>query len=76
MFKVIRTVFSLTWIFLSRSFSIPLISLVDVPGFLPGIDQEHKGLIRHGAKLIYAYAQATILKSPSLCAKHTAAPTS
>ncbi len=45
-----------------NSFSIPLISLVDVPGYLPGIDQEHGGIIRHGAKLLYAYAQATIPK--------------
>ena len=44
------------------SFSIPIISLVDVPGFLPGIDQEHKGIIRHGAKLLYAYAESTIPK--------------
>ncbi|MCK4651050.1 acyl-CoA carboxylase subunit beta [Candidatus Babeliales bacterium] len=44
------------------SFSIPIISLVDVPGFLPGIDQEHNGIIKHGAKLIYAYAQATVPK--------------
>ncbi|MBD3272950.1 methylmalonyl-CoA carboxyltransferase [Candidatus Dependentiae bacterium] len=45
-----------------NNFSIPIISLVDVPGFLPGIDQEHKGIIRHGAKLLYAYAQATTPK--------------
>lgn len=44
------------------SFEIPLISLVDVPGFLPGIEQEHQGIIRHGAKLLFAYAQATIPK--------------
>lgn len=44
------------------AFSIPIISLVDVPGFLPGIDQEHNGIIRHGAKLIYAYATATVPK--------------
>lgn len=44
------------------SFSIPIISLVDVPGFLPGIEQEHSGIIRHGAKLLYAYSQATIPK--------------
>jgi acetyl-CoA carboxylase carboxyltransferase component len=44
------------------SFSIPLVSLVDVPGFLPGVDQEHNGIIRHGAKLIYAYASATVPK--------------
>ena len=44
------------------SFSIPIVSLVDVPGFLPGVDQEHGGIIRHGAKLLAAYAQATIPK--------------
>lgn len=44
------------------SFSIPIVSLVDVPGFLPGIDQEHNGIIRHGAKLLAAYAQATVPK--------------
>jgi len=44
------------------AFSIPIISLVDVPGFLPGVDQEHGGIIRHGAKLIYAYANATVPK--------------
>lgn len=45
-----------------NSFGIPIISLVDVPGFLPGIDQEHNGIIRHGAKLLYAYANATVPK--------------
>ncbi|KKP24798.1 MAG: Propionyl-CoA carboxylase [candidate division TM6 bacterium GW2011_GWF2_28_16] len=44
------------------SFSIPIISLVDVPGFLPGIDQEHNGIIRRGAKLLYAYAESTVPK--------------
>jgi acetyl-CoA carboxylase carboxyltransferase component len=44
------------------SFSLPIISLVDVPGFLPGVGQEHNGIIRHGAKLIYAYATATVPK--------------
>jgi propionyl-CoA carboxylase beta chain len=44
------------------SFNIPLLTLEDVPGFLPGIDQEHSGIIRHGAKLLYAYADATIPK--------------
>lgn len=44
------------------SFEIPLVSLVDVPGFLPGIEQEHQGIIRHGAKLLFAYAQSTIPK--------------
>lgn len=42
------------------AFSIPLVSLVDVPGFLPGVDQEHHGIIRHGAKLLYAYCNATV----------------
>ncbi|TGB14470.1 acyl-CoA carboxylase subunit beta [Streptomyces sp. MZ04] len=42
------------------SFSIPIVTLVDVPGFLPGVDQEHNGIIRHGAKLLYAYCNATV----------------
>ncbi|NUT98130.1 MAG: acyl-CoA carboxylase subunit beta [Saccharothrix sp.] len=42
------------------AFGIPLVSLVDVPGFLPGTDQEHHGVIRHGAKLLYAYCEATV----------------
>ncbi|WP_042432565.1 acyl-CoA carboxylase subunit beta [Streptacidiphilus anmyonensis] len=42
------------------AFSIPLITLLDVPGFLPGVDQEHSGIIRHGAKLLYAYCNATV----------------
>lgn len=44
------------------SFNIPLITLEDVPGFLPGTDQEHTGIIRHGAKLLYAYTRATVPK--------------
>lgn len=44
------------------AFNIPLLTLVDVPGFLPGIDQEHGGIIRHGAKLLYAFAEATVPK--------------
>ena len=43
-------------------FNIPIITLVDVPGFLPGINQEYGGIIRHGAKLLYAYAEATVPK--------------
>ena len=43
-------------------FNIPLIVLEDVPGFLPGIDQEHGGIIRHGAKLLYAFCEATVPK--------------
>jgi propionyl-CoA carboxylase beta chain len=44
------------------AFNVPLVTLVDVPGFLPGKDQEHGGIIRHGAKLLYAYAEATVPK--------------
>ncbi|MBF2055443.1 MAG: acyl-CoA carboxylase subunit beta [Candidatus Sericytochromatia bacterium] len=44
------------------AFNIPLITFVDVPGFLPGKDQEYGGIIRHGAKLLYAYAEATVPK--------------
>ena len=43
-------------------FNIPLVTLVDVPGFLPGVDQEHRGIIRHGAKLLFAYSEATVPK--------------
>ena len=42
------------------SFNIPMVTLLDVPGFLPGVDQEHDGIIRHGAKLLYAYCNATV----------------
>ncbi len=44
------------------AFNIPLVTFVDVPGFLPGTDQEWGGIIRHGAKLLYAYAEATVPK--------------
>ncbi len=43
-------------------FNVPIVTLVDVPGFLPGVDQEHRGIIRHGAKLLYAYCEATVPK--------------
>nr|WP_276301696.1 acyl-CoA carboxylase subunit beta [Halorussus sp. DT80] len=42
------------------SFNIPILTFVDVPGFMPGTDQEHNGIIRHGAKLLYAYSEATV----------------
>ena len=42
------------------AFNIPIITFVDVPGFLPGVEQEHHGIIRHGAKLLYAYCEATV----------------
>jgi acetyl-CoA carboxylase carboxyltransferase component len=44
------------------AFNIPLVTLVDVPGFLPGTQQEYGGIIRHGAKLLYAYCEATVPK--------------
>lgn len=44
------------------AFNIPIVTLVDVPGFLPGADQEYNGIIKHGAKLLYAYAEATVPK--------------
>ncbi|HYQ40798.1 MAG TPA: acyl-CoA carboxylase subunit beta [Polyangiaceae bacterium] len=43
-------------------FNIPLVTFVDVPGFLPGVDQEHRGIIAHGAKLLYAFCEATVPK--------------
>jgi len=44
------------------AFNIPIITLVDLPGYMPGVDQEHAGVIRHGAKVLYAYSEATIPK--------------
>ena len=44
------------------AFNIPLVTLVDCPGFLPGAGQEHQGIIRHGAKIVYAYSEATVPK--------------
>jgi acetyl-CoA carboxylase carboxyltransferase component len=46
------------------AFSVPLITFVDCPGFMPGTEQEHGGIIRHGAKIVYAYAAATV---PKIC---------
>ena len=43
-------------------FNIPIVSLIDVPAFLPGSEQEHNGIIRHGAKILYAYSEATVPK--------------
>ena len=45
-------------------FNIPLLSLVDVPGYLPGVQQEASGIVRHGAKLLYAFSEATV---PKVC---------
>jgi acetyl-CoA carboxylase carboxyltransferase component len=44
------------------AFNIPLVTFVDLPGYLPGVDQEHAGVIRHGAKLLYAYSEASVPK--------------
>jgi len=44
------------------AFNVPLVTLVDVPGYLPGVDQEYGGIIRHGAKLLYAYSEASVPK--------------
>lgn len=46
------------------AFNIPIITFVDVPGFMPGVDQEYNGIIRHGAKLLYAFCEATV---PRIC---------
>jgi propionyl-CoA carboxylase beta chain len=51
------------------AFNIPLVTFIDVPGFLPGTTQEYGGIIRHGAKLIYAYAEATVPKISVLTRK-------
>ncbi|MES1912836.1 MAG: hypothetical protein MHM6MM_005052 [Cercozoa sp. M6MM] len=50
------------WVRFLDAFNIPIVTFVDVPGFLPGTDQEYGGIIRHGAKLLYAYAEATVPK--------------
>lgn len=44
------------------SFNVPLVTFADIPGYLPGVDQEHAGVIRHGAKLLYSYSEATVPK--------------
>jgi acetyl-CoA carboxylase carboxyltransferase component len=44
------------------AFQIPIVTLVDLPGYLPGVDQEHAGVIRHGAKMLYAYSDANVPK--------------
>lgn len=50
-------------------FNIPLVQFVDVPGYMPGVDQEYRGIIRHGAKLLYAYAEATVPKVTTIIRK-------
>jgi propionyl-CoA carboxylase beta chain len=51
------------------AFNLPLVTFIDVPGFMPGTSQEYGGIIRHGAKLIYAYAEATVPKISVLTRK-------
>ena len=58
------------------AFNIPLVTLVDVPGFLPGVDQEHAGIIRRGAKLLYAFCESTVPRVQVVRGRRTAAPTS
>jgi acetyl-CoA carboxylase carboxyltransferase component len=50
------------------SFNIPLVQLVDVPGFLPGVQQEYGGIIRHGAKMLYAYSDLIWRRKMTLAA--------
>jgi acetyl-CoA/propionyl-CoA carboxylase len=50
-------------------FNIPIVTLVDTPGYLPGTDQEHNGIIRHGSKLLYAYCEATVPKVTCIIGK-------
>jgi acetyl-CoA/propionyl-CoA carboxylase len=51
------------------SFNIPIVTLVDTPGYLPGTDQEHNGIIRHGSKLLYSYCEATVPKITCIIGK-------
>lgn len=51
------------------AFNIPLVTFVDVPGYLPGVDQEWSGIIRHGAKLLWSYSEATVPKCTVICRK-------
>lgn len=57
------------------AFNIPLVTFVDVPGYMPGTQQEYGGIIRAGAKLLYAYCEATVPKLTALRENHTAART-
>ena len=59
-----------------NAFGLPLVVLVDTPGFLPGTKQERLGVIRHGAKLVHAFAEATVPKVTVSCARPSAAPSS
>ena len=52
-----------------NAFNIPLVTFVDVPGFMPGVEQEYGGIIRHGAKMLFAYCSATVPKITIVCRK-------
>jgi acetyl-CoA carboxylase carboxyltransferase component len=54
---------------LCDTFNLPVLTLQDVPGYIPGVDQEHRGIIRHGAKVIYAYSEATVPKTTVILRK-------
>ena len=54
---------------LCDAFNLPVLTLQDVPGYIPGVDQEHRGIIRHGAKVIYAYSEATVPKATVILRK-------
>ena len=58
------------------SFNVPVLTFVDVPGFLPGTAQEHGGIIRQGAKLLYAYAECTVPKITVITRKYSTPPLS
>ena len=51
------------------AFNIPIVTLVDTPGYMPGSNQEHNGIIRHGSKLLYAYCEATVPRITTCCWK-------
>ena len=60
---------------LLRRLHIPIVTFVDVPGFMPGSEQEHGGIIKDGAKLLFAYAEATVPKVTVITRKATGATT-
>ena len=62
MFDISASVKAARFVRFCDAFNIPLVTFEDVPGFLPGTAQEYGGIIRHGAKLLYAYAEATVPK--------------
>src|SRR5207302_5631508 len=57
------------------AFNIPIVTHVDVPGYMPGADEEHSGVIRHGSKMLFAYCEATVPKVTVITRKAYGAPT-